>query len=101
MPLLVNERGNELIVIKKANQFVSFKFGDFELLDVLGFLWGATGLDPFLKTYKTSEMKNFFHMHGSMIQKSSLTLNFLLTKACLPNCATIILSKKTIQTLNV
>ena len=50
----------EPIVIKKANQFVSFKFGDVQLLDVMNFLSGATSLDSFLKAYKTSETKGFF-----------------------------------------
>ena len=44
-------------VIKKANQFVSFKFG--EILDILNFLGGATNLNSFLKVDKTSETKGF------------------------------------------
>ena len=50
----------EPIVIKKGNHFVSFKFGDFQLLDIMNFLGGATSLDSFLKAYKTSETKGFF-----------------------------------------
>ena len=50
----------EPTVIKKANQFVSFKFGDVQLLDILNFLGGATSLDSFLKAYKTAETKGFF-----------------------------------------
>ena len=38
----------EPIVIKKANQFVSFKFGVVQLLDLMNFLGGATSLDSFL-----------------------------------------------------
>ena len=60
LPLLVNERGIEQILIKKANQFVSFMFGDVQLLDVLNFLGGATSPDSFLKPYKTSETKCYF-----------------------------------------
>ena len=37
LPLLVNERELEPTVIKKVNQFVSFKFGDVQLLDILNF----------------------------------------------------------------
>ena len=59
-PLLVNERGIEPIVIKKANQFVSFKFGDVQLLDVLNFRSGTTRLDIFLKASKTSKAKGCF-----------------------------------------
>ena len=47
-------------VIKKANQFVSFNFGDVQLLHIINFLGGAKSLDPFLKAYKISETKGFF-----------------------------------------
>ena len=60
LPILVNERQIEPTVIKKANQFVSFKFGDVQLLDIMNFLGGATSLDSFLKAYKTEETKGFF-----------------------------------------
>ena len=49
LPILVNERDIEPAVIKKGNQFISFKFGDFQLLDRMKFLGGATSLDSFLK----------------------------------------------------
>ena len=60
LPILVNERDIEPTVIKKVNQFVFFKFGDKQLLDIVNFLGGATSLDSFLKTYKTKETKGFF-----------------------------------------
>ena len=60
LPILVNERNIEPTVIKKANQFISFKFGDIRLLDFMNFLGGATSLGSFLKAYKTSETKGFF-----------------------------------------
>ena len=60
LPILVNEQDIEPTVIKKANQFISIKFGDFQLLDITNFLGGATSLDSFLKAYKTSETKGFF-----------------------------------------
>ena len=59
LPLLVNERDIELTVIKKSNQFVPFKFGNAQLLDIFNFLGGATNLDSFLKSYMTSETKRF------------------------------------------
>ena len=59
LPILVEDKDIEPIVIKKANQYVSFKFGDVQLLDILNFLGGATNLDSFLKAYKTEE-KRFF-----------------------------------------
>ena len=60
LPLPVNERGIELTVIKNANQFVSLKFGDVQLLDLLLFLGRATSSDSFLKAYKTSESTSYF-----------------------------------------
>ena len=49
LPVHVSERQIEPTVIKKANQFVSFNFGDVQLLDIMNFLVGATSLDSFLK----------------------------------------------------
>ena len=60
LPFLVNERNIESTVIKKANQFILFKFGDIQLLDIMIFLGGARSLDSFLKAYKSSETKGFF-----------------------------------------
>ena len=60
LPILVNERDIEPTVIKKANQFISFKIGDIHFLDILNLLGSATCLDSFLKAYKTSETKRFF-----------------------------------------
>ena len=59
LAILVNERDIEPTVMKKANQLVSFKFGDIQLLDIMNFLGGATSLDSFLKAYKTKETKGF------------------------------------------
>ena len=60
LPILVNDRDIEPTVVKKANQFVSFKFGDIQLLDIKIFLGGATSLDSSLKAYKTKETKGIF-----------------------------------------
>ena len=60
LPYLIYERDIRPTVIKKANHFVSFKFGDVKFLDILNFLVGATSLDFFLKAYKTNETKGFF-----------------------------------------
>ena len=57
---LVIERGIELIVIKKTDQFLSFKLGDVQLLDILNNLARTTRLGSSLKAYKTSETKNYF-----------------------------------------
>ena len=60
LSILINEKNMEPIVIKKANQFVSFKFGDVQLLDVMNLLGGATSIDSFLNAYKTAETRGFF-----------------------------------------
>ena len=60
LPILVNELNIEPSVIKKANQFISFKFSDIQLLDIMKFIGSATSLDSFLKAYKTSDTKGFF-----------------------------------------
>ena len=70
LPILVEDKDMEPIVIKKANQYVSFKFGDVQLLDILNFLGGATNLDSFLKAYKTEETKSFSPGNGSMTRRS-------------------------------
>ena len=60
LPYLIHERDIQPTVIKKANHFVSLKFGDVQFLDILNFLGGTTSLDSFLKAYKTNETKGFF-----------------------------------------
>ena len=79
LPILVNERDIEPSVIKKANQFISFKFGDIQLLDLMNFLGGTTNLDSFLKAYKTSETKRFFPYewfdHPDKVQNTELPPN--------------------------
>ena len=58
LPIPVNERSME--PTKKANQFVSFKFGDIQLLDIMNYLGGVTSLNSFLKAYRTEETKGVF-----------------------------------------
>ena len=60
IPYLIRDKEPETSVIKKANDFISFKFGDVQFLDIMKFLGGATTLDSFLKAYKASETKGFF-----------------------------------------
>ena len=68
LPILVNERDIEPTFIKGATQFVSFKFGDIQLLDVMNFLSGATSLGSLLEAYKTKETKGFFPF-DSIVQR--------------------------------
>ena len=60
IPYLTNDKEAEPMVIKKANDFISSKFGDIQFLDIVKFLGGATSVDSFLKAYKASETKGFF-----------------------------------------
>ena len=67
LPVLINERNMEPTVIEKANQFVSLKIGDVQLLDNNNFLGGAKSLDSFLK--KQQKLKASFPMNGSTVNK--------------------------------
>ena len=60
IPYLIRDKEQETSVIKKANDFISFKFGDVQFLDIMKFLGGATTPKSFLKAYKASETKGFF-----------------------------------------
>ena len=60
LPIPVNEQDIEPTVIKEANQFVSLKFGDIQLLNIMNFLGDATSLDSFIKAHKTKETKGLF-----------------------------------------
>ena len=53
LPILVNEHNIEPTAIKKANQFISFRFNDIQPLDIMNFFGGATSLDSFLSANKT------------------------------------------------
>ena len=76
IPYLINEKEIEPSVIKKANDFVSFKFGDVQLLDIMKFLGGAATLDSFLKAYKASELKGYFPLSGLIHRKSLMNNNY-------------------------
>ena len=85
------------MLLRKANQFVSFKFGDVPLLYILNFFGGATSPDFFLKAYKTSDAKGYFSyecMNGSIIHKSSTKQKFFLMKPSLASCAIKVLWKR-------
>ena len=76
LPILVNERDIEPTVIKKANQFIAFIFGDIQLLYVLNLLGGAASLDSLLKAYKTSEIKIFSPTNGLVTLTKCSIQNF-------------------------
>ena len=82
LPFFVNERQIEPAVIKKDNQFVSFKFGHVQLLDNMNFLGGSTSLDSFLKIYKKEETNGFFHYgwfgKPEKLNKKNTSIRFFL-----------------------
>ena len=71
LPILVNERNIEPTVIEKAKQFISFKYGNIQLLNFMNFLGGATSLVSFLKAYKTSEINEFFPTNGLITRQTA------------------------------
>ena len=100
LPNFVNERDIEPTVIKKANQFISFQFGDFQLNDIMHFLGGGTSLDSFLKAFKTSERKGFFSPTTGLItltkcriqnlpHMTPFTVNFVAVTFLRPNTRTM------------
>ena len=101
LPILVNERDIEHTVIKKANQFISFKFGHIHLMDKMKFLGGAKSLDSFMKAYKTSETKRFFGYEWFFtLMKSRIpnfphmtpfTVNFVAVTLLKPNARTMLM----------
>ena len=58
IPNLHNDRAIQPTVIKKANQFISFQFGDIQFLDILNFFGGAASF--FLKANQSEETKAYF-----------------------------------------
>ena len=57
---LICDKEIESKFIKITNDFISFKFGDVQFLDIMKFLGEATTLDSFLKAFKASETKSLF-----------------------------------------
>ena len=74
--LSFQRRDIESTVIKKANQFVSVKFGDIQSLDIMNFLGGVKNFDACLKTTKTNETKylsyEWFHCAEKLSSKELL-----------------------------
>ena len=55
----MNGKEIERTFIKKANQIVSFKFGNFQFLDFMNIPGAATSPNSFLEAYKTNDTKSF------------------------------------------
>ena len=61
IPNLIKINKTEARVILKTNELRSFNFSDFQLLNIMKVLAGATTLYLFQKFYFANEMKAFFH----------------------------------------
>ena len=75
--LFVNKRNIGPTVIKKANQFVSFKVGDTRFLILWHFLVSFRSLDSFCKIYTTNQTKRFFPNECSVCTEKLNNKNFL------------------------
>ena len=71
LPILINERDIELTVIKKASQFVCFKFGDIQLLDIVNFLGGATSLEKFPQSLQNQRDKGFLSLRMFQLSREN------------------------------
>ena len=74
IPFLIIEKGLQPRVIKQTNQFISFKFGNVQMLDIMKFIGGSTTLNSFLKAYESFKTKNYSPMNGSTVHQN-LTMN--------------------------
>ena len=99
LPILVNERDIEPTVIKKANQFVSFKFGDIQILDIMNFLGGATSFDSFPTLTRPKRQRVSLFTYGLIVQRKKTTVNILRMTPSLGFCATATPLKKITTTL--
>ena len=99
LPILVNKRDIEPTVIKKKNQFIPFKFGDFQLLDIMNSLGGATSLDSLLKAYKISETKRFSPTNGLITQRKCRIQNFPQMTPSTGNFVAVTLLKPNTRTM--
>ena len=101
LPILLNERDIEPTVIKKANQFISFKFGDIQLLDIMNFLGGTRSLHSFLKAYKAAKTKRFLPYerfdhpdkmpHTERPPYDAFSVNFVAVTLLKPNTRTMLI----------
>ena len=73
--------------MKKANEFVSFKFGDIQKLEIMNFFSGANSLDSFLKAYNTKETKDFFPYEWFDCPEKITIKSFLPITPFLASCA--------------
>ena len=101
LPIFVNERNIEPTVIKKANQFISFNFGDIQLLDIMNFFGGSTVLIPSWRHTKLQRKMDSSPTNGLITPRKCRILNFPGTRMMLStvNFAAATLSKPNTQTM--
>ena len=90
IPFLIREKEQEASVIKKANDFISFKFGDLQFLDIMKFpgqiLW-----TPFSMPIKIAKLKHSSPMSGLTFHTSLIFPNGHCMKHFSVNLETTIL----------
>ena len=91
LPYLIRDKEQETSVIKKANDFISFKFGDVQFLDKMKFLGGQLLWTPFSKPIKLAKRKDSFLMAGFITQPNLTFLNCHRMKPFSVNLETTIL----------
>ena len=75
IPILIKEKCLQPRIIKNI-QFISFRFGNVQMLDIMNFFGGATTLYSFLKAYESSENTDSSLMSGSTVHQNMITNNF-------------------------
>ena len=93
-PNMVDDCDVEPTVIKKAHQFISFKFGDIQLLDIMKLLGGATGFNSPLKACKIQKQEDSSPMEKLIPMTKYRTLNLPPMKPSTKNFVALILLKQ-------
>ena len=100
LPILVNERNIEPTVIKKANQFISLKFGDIQSCWILGIFFEVQQvLIPSWRHTKLQRQKDCCPTNGLITPKRCRIHNFPLMMLSTPNFPAATLPKPNTQTM--
>ena len=99
LPILVNERNIETTVIKKANQFISFKVGDFQFLGIMNFLGVQQVLIPSWRHTKFQRPKDSLPTNGLITPTNFRIQSFPRMMLPTVNSAAATLSKPNTQTM--
>ena len=88
-------------VHEKAKQYISSKFGDIQVLDIMNFFGGGTSLDSVSKAHKAAETKRFFPYewfdHPGKKKDTELPRNMRFTV----NCVVVIFLKSSARDMSI